>query len=109
TRDGGRAATQQLLAEHPDLDGVFVASDQMAEEALKALEAAGRRVPDDIAVVGYDDLELAARTHPPLTTVVNPMSAMAEQAVAMLLDLLAGRPVDSPLIMDTGLVVRESA
>lgn len=109
TRVGGWSATTRLLEEHPDLDGVFVASDQMAEEALRVLATSGRRVPDDIAVVGYDDLELAARTQPPLTTVVNPVSAMAEQAVAMLLDVLAGRAVESPRILDTTLVVRESA
>ncbi|WP_203337242.1 LacI family DNA-binding transcriptional regulator [Nocardioides limicola] len=109
TRDGGQAATRRLFADHPDLDGLFVASDQMAEEALQVLAAAGRRVPEDVAVVGFDDLELARRTQPPLTTVVNPISAMAERAVAMLLDLLAGQPVETPYILDPRLVVRGTA
>ena len=64
---------RRLLTEHPDLDGVFAASDLMAHAALRTLREAGRRVPDDVAVVGFDDIETAAYTEPPLTTVRQPI------------------------------------
>jgi DNA-binding LacI/PurR family transcriptional regulator len=69
TMGGGEAATRRLLERCPDLDGLFVASDLMALGALRALADAGRRVPDDVAIVGFDDVEAAAMATPPLTTV----------------------------------------
>jgi DNA-binding LacI/PurR family transcriptional regulator len=90
TEDGGEAACEILLRDHPDLDGLMVASDLMAAGALRVLGRAGRRVPDDIAVVGYDDLGIAERTAPPLTTVKNPIGDMAREAVRLLLAQLDG-------------------
>ncbi|MER7557724.1 LacI family DNA-binding transcriptional regulator [Nocardioides sp. NPDC126508] len=90
TEDGGEAACEILLRDHPDIDGLMVASDLMAAGALRALGRAGRRVPDDIAVVGYDDLGIAERTTPPLTTVKNPIGDMAREAVRLLLAQLDG-------------------
>lgn len=69
TREGGAAAMQRLLNRAPDLDGVFAASDLTALGALGSLRRAGRRVPDDVAVVGFDDNEYALTADPPLTTV----------------------------------------
>ena len=69
TVSGGEAATRRLLERCPDLDGLFVASDLMALGALRALADMGRRVPEDVAVVGFDDVEAAATASPPLTTV----------------------------------------
>jgi DNA-binding LacI/PurR family transcriptional regulator len=69
TRQGGQAAAERLLARAPDLDALFAASDLMAVGALDALRRAGRRVPEDVAVVGFDDNEFAASTDPPLTTI----------------------------------------
>ena len=114
TTAGGAAATRRLLAAHPDLDGVFVASDLMAAGALAVLRAAGRRVPADIAVVGYDDSAVAAVTDPPLTTVVNPVAAMARTAGRILLDRLcrpdgAADPVTDPVIFPPELVIRSTA
>jgi DNA-binding LacI/PurR family transcriptional regulator len=60
---------RELLGRHDDIDGVFACSDVMAIAAIEELRAAGRRVPEDVAVVGYDDVALAAHTDPPLTTV----------------------------------------
>src|SRR5436190_93650 len=57
TRESGSAAMRQLLADDPHLDAVFVASDLMADGALRALRQSGRRVPDDVAVVGFDDAD----------------------------------------------------
>ena len=60
---------QQLLDQTPDLDGVFVNSDLMAPAAMEVLHEHGRRIPDDVAVVGYDNLSVASTSSPPLTTV----------------------------------------
>ena len=73
TQAGGEAAMERLLRDRPDLDAVFCASDLMAVAALGVLQAAGRRVPDDVAVVGYDDSPIATTTRPPLTSVRQPI------------------------------------
>jgi len=86
-------------------DGVFCCSDALAIGALAAIAQAGRRAPHDVAVVGYDDVAQAAVTVPPLTTVAQPIEAMAERALTLLLDPTATRaPPLAPR-----LVVRESA
>ena len=90
TETGGADAAAELLDRHPDLDGIFAASDLMAAGALKELAARGRRVPDDVAVIGYDDLGVPERTEPPLTTMHNPISEMAGQAARLLLEQLDG-------------------
>ncbi|WP_291752507.1 LacI family DNA-binding transcriptional regulator [Cellulomonas sp. 73-92] len=107
---GGATAARTLLAEHPDVDGIFVASDLMASGALLALAEAGRAVPDDVAVVGYDNIAIAASTTPPLTSVVQPVVAMARAAGLRLLDQLQGRAEPGPpMIFAPELVVRASA
>jgi DNA-binding LacI/PurR family transcriptional regulator len=68
TRESGARAMRSLLSQHPLLDAVFAASDLMAAGALEALTEAGRRVPEDVAVVGYDDDPMAASLQPPLTS-----------------------------------------
>lgn len=108
TPDGGAAAMRQLLQREPDLDGVFVASDLMAVAAIAELERAGRRVPADVAVVGYDDTQAATLSRPTLTTVVNPVGQMAARAVDLLLRQMDGEQV-APEVLGTELVVRESA
>lgn len=92
TERGGERAAPDLLRRTPDVDGLAAASDLMALGAMRFLASNGRRVPDDVAVVGYDDLGLAESTDPPLTTVRNPIVEMAEQATRLLLDQIdAGR------------------
>ncbi|WP_117208334.1 LacI family DNA-binding transcriptional regulator [Allorhizocola rhizosphaerae] len=105
---GGYQAMQSLLHAHPDLDAVFAQSDNMAAGALRALREAGRRVPDDVAVVGFDDLPWARHTAPPLTTVNQPIRAMGSEMARMLVALLGGGEPTS-LILPTRLVLRESA
>ncbi|MFP5253057.1 MAG: LacI family DNA-binding transcriptional regulator [Actinomycetes bacterium] len=110
TTEGGAQAMRQLLAEHPDTDGVFVASDLMASGALSVLAGRGLRVPDDIAIVGYDDLGVAERTDPPLTTIRQSTTDMAQRATALLLEQL--RPGSVPVrheILAPQLVRRASA
>jgi DNA-binding LacI/PurR family transcriptional regulator len=110
TEEGGRRAAEELFDHHPHLDGLVVASDLMARSALAVARARGRRVPDDLAVVGYDDLGVAETTDPPLTTMKNPISEMAERATRLLLDRIDGRETGGPyrLIIPSQLVVRAS-
>jgi DNA-binding LacI/PurR family transcriptional regulator len=109
TAAGGAAATEELLAEHPDLDGLFAASDLMASGALRVLERAGRAVPGDVRVVGFDDLEVARSTEPALTTLTNPVVEMSRVAGEMLLAQITGRySPPEPRIFGTDVVVRAS-
>jgi DNA-binding LacI/PurR family transcriptional regulator len=107
-RDSGEAAMTQLLAQAPDIDAVFVASDLMAAGALTALHRAGRRVPEDVAVGGFDDSSVATFVQPALTTIRQPMSRISAEMVRLLMDLIAGRP-PAAVIIPTELVRRESA
>jgi DNA-binding LacI/PurR family transcriptional regulator len=109
TRESGAAAMRQLLSDDPALDAVFVASDLMAHGALRALREAGRRVPDDVAVVGFDDIEMARYTDPPLTTVRQPIEQIGHTIARQLLRLLAGEEIDPAVVLPTELVVRESS
>ena len=86
TEIGGRSAAETLLTRYADLDGLVVASDLMARGALQVAAAMGRRVPHDLAIVGYDDLGVAEATSPPLTTVKQPVHEMADRAARMLLE-----------------------
>jgi DNA-binding LacI/PurR family transcriptional regulator len=108
TRDSGALAMRQLLDDDPMLDSVFVANDMMAIGALHTLHEAGRRVPDDVSVVGFDDIYAAQFTEPALTTVRQPTDTLGRELVRMLLRLVAGDPVDGPVILPTELVVRAS-
>jgi DNA-binding LacI/PurR family transcriptional regulator len=108
TRKSGEAGMERLLAQAPDLDAVFVGSDLMAAGALDVLKRTGRRVPDDVAVGGFDDSAIASTVVPHLTTVRVPWQRMSTEMVRLLLGLIAG---DSPaaVILPTDLVVRDSA
>lgn len=108
TEAGGAAAMKALLDRHPDLDGVFAASDNMAAGALRVLAGAGRSVPDDVAVVGFDDLAVAERTDPPLTTVHQSIQALGTEMARMLIGLIGGQE-RTPIILPTRLVRRGSA
>ena len=110
TAQGGAEAMTRLLDTHPGLDAVFVASDLMASGALHVLAGRGIRVPDDVAVFGFDDLGVAESTTPPLSTVVHPVQAMAAQAGHMLEALLRGEELTvDPLLFRPELVLRASA
>jgi len=109
TRESGAIAMRQLLDDDPKLDAVFVASDLMAHGALRALHEAGRRVPDDVAVVGFDDIEMARYTEPPLTTVRQPIQQIGRELARHLLRQVAGEDVDPVVLLPTELVIRESA
>ena len=110
TEAGGQRAMEELLGRVPDLDGVFVASDPMAVGVLRALRAAGRRVPEDVAVVGFDDAALAGTCDPPLTTVAQPLAEMTPLLTELLLRQIDGvaAPAESR-VCPTHLVRRASA
>jgi beta-galactosidase len=108
TRAAGAAAMRRLLADDPALDAVFATGDLMAIGALHALRAAGRRVPDDVAVVGFDDIEAAAYTVPPLTTVRTPLTEQARTLVRLLLSHLRDEPA-APVTLPVELIIRATA
>ncbi|MFI5933749.1 LacI family DNA-binding transcriptional regulator [Actinoplanes sp. NPDC051494] len=108
TEAGGAAMMSRLLTRHPDLDAVFAANDNMAAGALRVLGEAGRAVPADVAVVGFDNLGIAERTDPPLTTIHQSIQALGTEMTRMLVGLIAGQE-RTPLILPTRLIVRGSA
>ncbi|GAB3112793.1 LacI family DNA-binding transcriptional regulator [Streptomyces calidiresistens] len=110
TRESGERCMRLLLAGHPDLDGVFAASDLMASGALAALHRLGRRVPADVAVIGFDDNSVAAACEPPLTTVRQPVEEMAAEMARLLLRRIAepGEGTPPSVVFHPTLVVRES-
>lgn len=109
TAEGGEQATIQLLDEHPELDGIFVANDLMATATLRVLSQRGRRVPDDVSVVGFDDSVVATTTTPQLTTVRQPVEKLGSRLAELLLAKIGGADLTSPEIYGTELVVRGSA
>jgi DNA-binding LacI/PurR family transcriptional regulator len=106
----GATAMRQLLERQPDLDAVFVASDLMAAGAIRVLREAGRRVPEDVAVVGFDDSTVARQTDPPLTTVHQPVEEMGRQMARLLVARIRGEEAERRhVLLDTHLVIRASA
>ncbi len=107
TAEGGYHAMQRLLPQKPD--AVFVHSDTMASTAIRAIYDAGLRVPNDIAVIGYDDLADANRMTPPLTTVRQPTQQMGSIAAETLINLIEN-PHSQPhhIILPSQLIIRES-
>ncbi|MDR2377805.1 MAG: LacI family transcriptional regulator [Bifidobacteriaceae bacterium] len=104
------AAAARLLAGDPNIDAIFAQSDSLAAGALQAAAAAGRRVPEDIAVVGYDDSATAVQVFPNLTTVAQPVAALGSAAAGLIADRLRhGRWGEWPRLFPTELVIRQSA
>ena len=91
TQEGGAAAMARLLAVRPDIDGVFAASDLMAAGALSVLAEAGRSVPTDVSVVGFDNSLVATSTNPQLTSVHQPIEEMGQEAARLLVEAVDGR------------------
>jgi len=107
---GGTAAMRALINREPGLDAVFAASDLMAGGALRALREAGLRVPQDVALVGFEDAPVARQTVPPLTTVHQPVEEMGRRMAELLIAMIGRQPVaESHVLLDTRLVRRGSA
>jgi DNA-binding LacI/PurR family transcriptional regulator len=110
TQEGGASAMERLLAARPDIDAVFAASDLMAAGALGVLTAAGRRVPQDVAIVGFDDSPVATTTQPALTSVRQPIEEMGHEMARLLIDAVEGAdPVPRRVILATELIERASS
>jgi len=107
TDEGGYSAMQQLLPFEPD--AVFTANDVMAIGALRALREAGKRVPEDVAVMGFDDMPVSARSNPPLSTVRQPIQRTGMVAAETLIDMTS-HPNGAPrrIILPTELIIRAS-
>ncbi len=101
-------AAGRRLAENHDVTAVFTANDQMAIGVLLALHEAGREVPVDVSVVGFDDVPEAAYVIPPLTTVRQDFPAIGRAAIGMLTAAIAGEKQQKPSLIDPELVVRRS-
>jgi LacI family transcriptional regulator len=109
TFESGQAAIGRALADGTEFDAVFAHNDLSAAGALQALREAGRNVPEEVAVVGFDDVSLASYTVPPLTTVRQPLREMGAAAAGLLMARLAGEPFPGePAVIPTSLVVRSS-
>ncbi len=108
TFHAGEAAMADLLDRRPDLDAVFVGSDLVAAGAIAALRRAGRQVPSDVAVGGFDDSRVASTTDPPLTTIRNPLEQVAAEMVDLLLRRIAGEHPPSR-VLPVVLIRRASA
>ena len=109
SQPSGTRAMVELIERRPDVDGVFCANDPMAAAALQVIRDSGRRIPDDVAVIGYDDAPLALGTHPPLTTVRQQPEEMGHAMVELLLAQFhdSGSQPDTR-VLETSLVERGS-
>ena len=108
SEQGGQAAVEQLLATGVPFDAVFAGDDEAATGVIAALRAAGRSIPEDIAVVGFDDLTFAAHLNPPLSTVRAPIERAGSLAARMLLAILHGEEVPPASPLPVELVIRRS-
>ncbi len=109
TEESGGRAMRSLLERIPDLDAVFAASDLMAVGALAELRRQKRRIPDDVAVVGFEDSILARHTNPPLTTVRQPVEEVGRTMARILTDITLHDADRQHMTLPTELVVRESS
>jgi DNA-binding LacI/PurR family transcriptional regulator len=107
--ESGYTCMTTLLDRVPDLDAVFVANDIMAIGAIRALRDAGKSVPDDVSVVGFDDIPASARHDPPITTVSQQVEKMGRTLAETLLSRLHGDDEPHQIVLPTHLVVRASS
>jgi len=107
--EAGERAVEQLLAQGQPFTALFCSNDEMAIGALRALRSHGLRVPEDVSVVGFDDIRFARYTSPPLTTIVQPKNALGREAMSMMLELLNDAEVPPrKRVLTADLVVRGS-
>lgn len=106
----GLESTRRLLTQYPQITAIFAYNDLLAVGAIQACRELGRRVPDDCAIIGFDDIPLAAMLAPPLTTVHVDKYELGRQAAGRLLDMLDNPGIPfPPIYLDVELIVRESA
>jgi LacI family transcriptional regulator len=108
TPEGGESACLKLLSQ-AHIDGIFCHNDLVAAGAIQACRAMGKSVPEDIAIIGVDDISLARLIEPKLTTLKSPAYEVGATAFEMLIDVVQGKEVKSEVLFDQTLIVRESA
>ncbi|MVO99946.1 LacI family DNA-binding transcriptional regulator [Paenibacillus lutrae] len=102
-------ATAELLSLHPEIDGIFAANDIMAIGAMKAAYRLGRKVPEELAVIGFDGIKLSEVMTPELTTIVQPIYQLGETSTTMLISLMEQQPIEQTYYtMAVELVERKS-
>ena len=106
TAEGAERALRELVQRSNDITAVFCASDLMATGAMKAASDLGLSVPQDLSIVGFDDIDLASVTSPPLTTVSQPRYELGETAGRVLVDACSGLKPPSRVLLKATLVVR---
>ncbi|WOC32495.1 MULTISPECIES: LacI family DNA-binding transcriptional regulator [Caproicibacterium] len=99
---------QKLFQKHPDVDGIFASSDIIAAQVIQVAAKAGRHIPEDLKLVGFDDVNIAALTAPPLTTVHQPIKQLCKYAFELLLDEIKGEIVPMCTILPVSFVQRDS-
>lgn len=108
--ESGIRSVEALYANRRKFTAIFCSNDEMAMGAMQAIKARGLRVPDDVSVVGFDDIRYARYTDPPLTTIAQPKEDLGREAMTLLLEILNGTAVEPrKRILPTHLVVRASA
>lgn len=108
TEEGGTEAMHQIMLSHPEVTAVFSSSDLMALGALRAAERHGKKVPESISLVGFDDIPLVSYCSPRITTIRQDHYEMGFQAAQLLIDILEGRKVSRKIVLANELIVRES-
>lgn len=108
TPKGGVEATKSLIGQKIKPSAIFCANDQMAIGAIKILRESGYRVPEDMAIVGFDDIELASYIRPSLTTISVPMYRLGQKAMTDLLNIIKKKGVEKKSVLQTKLIIRES-
>ncbi|MHA6720668.1 LacI family DNA-binding transcriptional regulator [Sphingomonas sp. RS6] len=107
TEESGAAAAQALLDSGADFDAILAASDLIAIGAMRVLQAAGKRIPEDVSMIGFDDIPAASSASPPLTTVMQDARLAGRMLVETLIGRIREEPV-RPLLLPTRLIVRQS-
>jgi len=104
------SATEQILSAHPDLDAIYASNDVMASAAIQVLRDAGRKIPDDVAVVGFDDAPLASSLSPKLSSVRQDPEAYAQNLGQLLLQQISNSQANlQSVILPTQIIWRESS
>ena len=106
--EAGRRAAEEMLDKFPDADGVFAANDIVAISAYKVFRKRGIRVPDDIQIIGFDDINLSSLVTPELTTIRQPIREMGYMAVDVLCSYAEGKPFPRECKFDVELIERET-
>ncbi|PLR73636.1 LacI family DNA-binding transcriptional regulator [Bacillus sp. UMB0728] len=109
TLESGKSVTEALMKQHSDIDGLFLANDMMAIGALKTLKQLGKKVPEDIAVIGFDGIKLGEMVEPELSTIEQPIFSIGTVAAARLVGMIENNgEYESQTVLDVRLVIRES-